>query len=470
MPDKISKRYTAVVYTDGSWVPGKLSQYGGGCHGYLYAEDGYKNNGDRPTTHSVTDQGYKDKSEMQPEFKIVKPELYYNAVYPYGIQGTNNKAELRSVIDTIEILAANHDLDKIIVYSDSSYTIGVFNAVAKDKTKRNWNTPDRANVDLWNMLADTLVAHDGIHIELRKIAAHGTAVGNNLADRLAYTAREMGAKNITEPLFKFYTGKYWKAKPVPHPLLNFKQLYFNVGIMPDTSESLYVTMDYPSSVELGKKSPEPLFGISIFKSGVPEVDYVVDTYKKHLKGYMFLSAIDLRTLHSQHYHTLSMLLGEHTFTFMKNKRLMVTGDTLLVTPINPPGLAQNALAKTLEMYNVYKHYIANGVSDDGVTKSIDVTDQFYDINKKGKFVFKHAQAATGMDVSYELDGNNVTKALTYAHDTLTYNQFRRLGADNPKIILILKRYGKKQYEYSLLIDTDSAIGLYGNYYINRVYL
>jgi len=195
MSIKNDKEYIAVVYTDGSAQPNP-GPYGGGAHGYLFLDIEYKNNTDRPNHYMVSDRGYLEKHEITDADRVVKPELYYNATYSYGKYGTNNQAELSAVFDTIDILSSKVNLKKIIILTDSTYTISVFNVVRKDLEDRKWLLMDRPNLDLWEKLANVLVAHKDMDISLSKVKAHGTAVGNNAADRLAYSARELSGRGV----------------------------------------------------------------------------------------------------------------------------------------------------------------------------------------------------------------------------------------------------------------------------------
>jgi ribonuclease HI len=470
MDVKSDKVYTAVVFTDGSAGPRNPGPYGGGCHGYLFTEEDFKKNGDKPKNYTVTSIGYLEKHELSDDTVVVKPSLYYNAVYPYGKYGTNNQAELTAVADTIRILTSEYTISNIIIFTDSTYTMSVHKVVENDLVKREWLLSDRPNLEMWETLADALTKAGDTKIELRKIKAHGTAIGNNTADRLAFAAREMGSFGITKEIYKFYEGKYWTDKPVPHPLLNFKQVYFNVGIMPDTDEHLYAVMEYPAKVECGKKSPEPIYGVTVAKSPVPDLNRIINVYHSYTRGTQFMSAIDLRVLNTQNHLKYSELLGDYTYSYDKSRRLNVMGEDNIVTPILPPGLAQNALSKTLSMYKIYRRYLDNNGDDDGVTAYIDITDQLYDTNAKGKLVFKFDQQEVGPKINLTLDNKELELTLGYGTDTLSCNQFKKLGVSKPKIVLALVRHNEGMLEYYSIIISDEMAGIYSNFYINKIWL
>jgi len=467
-------KYKAIIYTDGSCVLPR-GECGGGAHGYLIDEECYKKNGDKPNKYEVTDVGYCEKHEMVPSSsekdsipRIVKPKFYFNAVYPYGLNGTNNIAELAAVIDSIHVLTESYPLESILFCTDSMYVINIYNAVIKDLVNREWQYSDRPNLTLWSRLADAITAHSDIKIELKKVKAHGTAIGNNVADRLAFAAREMSANNVSGNLFKFYEGQYWKAKPKPHPMLNFKQIYFNVGLQPDANEHMYVIMDYPTTVEVGKKSNEPIFGISIFKEPVVEIDTLTDMYVKSTNGLSYITALDLRVLYTQECSKMFDLLGVNVYN-SKRGVIKLLGETNIVTPITPPGLAQNALVNTLAMYKIYSLYL-NGARDDELTHVVDITEQLYGANDKGKLVFKHDQNIDGPEILVNIEDKPTKIILCYGKDILTINQLRALAKTVNNISIVIRKASPNMFEYYIIIDTKDAIGVYGNYYINKIYI
>ncbi|MDQ6990803.1 MAG: RNase H family protein [Mariprofundaceae bacterium] len=462
--------YSAVMYTDGSCVPSGRWPAGGGCHGYLYTADDYRKNGDKPNHYTVTDKGYLEKHELGPHAKIVKPTLYYNAVYPYGTNSTNNRAELLAVIDTVNILTAELKLSRIDIYTDSMYVINVHKMLCKDLVTKSWRSADKPNMDLWEELVDMLNAIGTLTLTINKVKAHGTAIGNNVADRLAYAAREMADQDVTTKIHRLYKGKYWKDKVTPHPLFNFKQIYFNLGITADTGEYLYVIMDHPKDVETGKKSPTPLFGISVTKEPVERLGKVIDTCKRTAKGNHYLTAINLGVVYSQEHLKMTELLDTHAYSVAKGGRVTLLGEANVAVPITPPGLAQGALIRTLDMYKLYKTCVGKEDTDDGVVKILDITTQLYTVTDKGKLLLKAGQDVPGPVVQVTLSGKVIDIPLVYGNDILSRNQLLKLGAGNATIRLVVNRYDAKSFEYYILVETDGVSGIYGNYYINKVFL
>jgi len=462
--------YTAVIYTDGSaiMVP-RLGAYGGGAHGYLYTKDDFKRSGDRPKNNHVTPTGYMITTAVPEGTELVKPSEWYNAVYPYGTSGTNNQAELRALCDTISIMNERGDVSKVIIHTDSTYVIGVHKAVSADLDKREWTTSDRPNLEIWEMLADVLAESQDMPIEVRKVKAHDVNVGNNTADRLAYAAREMGGRGVTEAKHKFYKGKYWNDKPTPHPLFNLKQGFFNVGMEPGYGEHMYIMMVYPTAIDYGKQSPEPLFGVVVMNEGVDEIDSVMRKYVKEAGPIAQVAAYNIAAIYTQEHKKYHELLGEDTYNFNRDKRLCVMEGLEICTPIRPPASAQCAVVKTLTMYKVYRD-LRGTLTDDGVSGITEVTDQFYEPNAKGKLVFKFTQADRGPAVDITVDGKVINIPMVYGKDVLGVNQLRKLAGNTPKIHIHYRRVNKELLEYHMIVETDEGVGVYANLYVNKIYL
>ena len=472
----------AVMYTDGSCVL-PAGATGGGIHGYIHNCVEEVRNGDQPSGHTVTNKGYLKPHEMSnalddmlaatgnsaaaPKPYRVKPVYYLNAAISYGLGRTNNVGELKAAIDVINLVMDKVPVVSMLILTDSTYVLNVFKAVRKHVPDRPWNDkPDRPNIDLWNEVADTIIAYPKLKLKLAKVKAHTGVVGNTEADINAYVGREMAFKGMVGPVYKFYTGKYWKDKPTPHPMLNFKQLYFNTGIEPATDGKLYVAMDYPKDVEVGKKTPEPIFGVVILKDGASEVDNLTDMYKEISVGTRYISAIDLRVVYSQVNHKLVEVFGKHAYTTSK-RVIRLVGETPVVTPISPPGLAQKMLATTLKMYSNIVLYESGELDSD--TSITDITDQLYQPNAKGKLQFIYPQSIVGPKVNISTVDAKVELILVYGLDMLARNHMKKLETMSPKVCVITKKLTDNSYSYHLIIETTAGIGCYGNFYVNKLY-
>ena len=472
----------AVMYTDGSCVL-PAGATGGGIHGYIHGCTEEVKNADQPNGYTVTNMGYLEPHELSNELDEmlantkhgpavvkpyrVKPAYYLNAAISYGLGRTNNVGELKAAIDVIALVMSEVQVVSFKILTDSMYVINVFKAVRKHLPDRPWNIkPERPNIPLWNEVADVLLRNSDLDIELIKVKAHGTNFGNNISDRTAYIGRELAFKNFVGMKHKFFKGRHWKDKPAPHPMLNFKQVYFNTGVTPATEGTMYVAMDYPKDVEVGKKSPEPIFGVVILKDGAPEIDTLTDMYKRLSGTTRYISAVDLRVVYSQSNKKMSDTFGSDAYSI--NRRVIrLLDETPIVTPISPPSLAQKMLTTTLAMYGNIVVY-ESGELDNNTTIT-DVTDQLYDTNPKGKLVFQHSQAIVGPKVNISTVDANIPMVLVYGLDILPRNHMKKLESLAPKVSVMTKKLTDNSYSYHLIIETTVGIGCYGNFYVNKLY-
>jgi len=347
----------AIAYTDGSCkiLSGeKTSPAGGGAHCYIFepSDTDVKNN-NTPAGFATTSLGYLDRTIDNPDAKLVKPVNYFNVLLPYGANSTSNRAELNSIIDVIVLLETTFGIEHLLIHSDSTYAIGVFKSVS-NKDKSEWYNTDRVNMDLWVKLSETLLSSK-VTVKIDKIKAHVDNIGNNVADRLAYSSRVVAYSGTTTPLHYTYDNKYWKDKHTPNPLLNFKQTFINLSFIP-SEPNTYVVMDYPKDVELGKKTSEAIFGITILGSPDEYVNLAIDKYLNYTKGMYYLTVVDLRKIYSQQYKTAVDGFGQLPLTFNKKKQLTIVDETPIVTPVIPPGLAQSMVSKTIDLYSILCSY------------------------------------------------------------------------------------------------------------------
>jgi hypothetical protein len=166
---------------------------------------------------------------------------------------------------------------------------------------------------------------------------------------------------------------------------------------------------------------------------------------------------------------MSELLDVHSYTYTRNRQLTLLGDKVIAAPILPAGLAQNALAKTLAMYSIYKNYDPDKL-DDGITKFINITDQMRDINAKGKPVYSIPNNSLGPNITFNIDDVDHSVTLVHGKDMLTNLQMRKVIASDGDVYLVVRRVSNLQLEYYVYIRTDEASGVYGNFYTNRIYI
>ena len=111
--------------------------------------------------------------------------LGYVVMYPDGKQirqgepighGTNNVAELTAILRVLELVDERGR--PLVIYTDSSYSIGVLT--------QGWKA--KANTELISMIRTAMKSF--AHLELRKVKGHAGIPENELVDELARNAAE----------------------------------------------------------------------------------------------------------------------------------------------------------------------------------------------------------------------------------------------------------------------------------------
>jgi ribonuclease HI len=113
---------------------------------------------------------------------------------------TNNEMELKAIIRSLEFIYSEDlikSIDRIIVRSDSRYSVRGINEWADRWIKQDKITPDtRPNWKLWKRLHQLKTTiTKSIPLEFKWVKAHGTNEMNNRVDRLArQRAEELKAR------------------------------------------------------------------------------------------------------------------------------------------------------------------------------------------------------------------------------------------------------------------------------------
>lgn len=108
---------------------------------------------------------------------------------------TNNEMELYAIYASMrDFLERCESADKMEIYTDSGYCIGVFTQWAKNWEKRGWKKSDGKTIEnleiiraIWALMGD--IDDKGCELLFVKVKGHSKNVLNNKADRLAVKAK-----------------------------------------------------------------------------------------------------------------------------------------------------------------------------------------------------------------------------------------------------------------------------------------
>lgn len=118
---------------------------------------------------------------------------------------TNNRAELTGIIESIKYLEDDDLEKKICIFTDSQYSMYIFNGTGERYEKNNWknNGSDVPNIDLIKKILDLKRKYN---IVLLKVRAHTTkedehSLGNKIADQLANDGANSSTKTVSTNIF-----------------------------------------------------------------------------------------------------------------------------------------------------------------------------------------------------------------------------------------------------------------------------
>lgn len=487
--------YTAILYTDGSFKPNvegdlTLGCYGAGVHGYIYNNSKIsKATSDTPQNYYITTLGYVINTMYEKTSDtLVTPSYYVDGVYSFLNKGTIAQAEVLGIICSLTDLfkyVESINLNSILIYTDSTYALDVFNKVKKELETFNI-PPETPNFHLYEDLRNVLLQykHKNISIVIDKIQAHTLHIGNNIADDLAYLGRKQsGERNLVSRFDVFDTNidgkksnKYWSNNVEENELLKFKQLFFTNSLRAQRDEIIYSVMNYKTDVEPGTRTHDALLGLVSVANPPAIIEDAIKYFHKSTSTTSVLSTINLKNLYSKDVSYPYSLYGDTIYTYVHSKRTLFKRNTPIITPVNPPGLSTKLLMDMQFMYNFISTYrtIKDNVLKEEVMVNktllyINITDRIYGLGTKKKQISCIIpQGNTYIDIEHMVNDKTIKFPISLGKDTLDRNNFKRLESRNPNVILIVDIKSDKFFEYYTLVDVEGDIGVYTNLYSNKV--
>ena len=121
------------------------------------------------------------------------PVLLYGDFDEYG---TNNTAELKALYKALIIASEANNKSKVIIFSDSQYSIDCITKWAYSWKMKNW-TKKGGEIKNLELIQVSHLLFDQIkkNIEIRHVKGHSGIEGNELADRMAIQAIASASKN-----------------------------------------------------------------------------------------------------------------------------------------------------------------------------------------------------------------------------------------------------------------------------------
>ncbi len=474
----LTQPHTLIINGDGSAI--QQGPIGSGLHGYIFLSSklDVKSN-DKPSKYILTDIGYIESelvAKTEGHHHTIIPEAYVDGYCSFNMLSTSNVAELFAFIATgrkvIEMFndPETYTITNFIYQTDSMYVIHVINNILKDD---RWKSEDKINKEYWLMISeiiDTLKALD-ITFKTDKVKGHGTHLGNNTADRLAFLGRMESTRFRPEVNFTISPAKgYWTATKERHPFLSLRQLFFTNLQRENSDENIFAVMKYKKDDELGKKSHEACFGLVIFKEKDEYLENMISEYQKHNKSLSLLSSLDLNNLYSNVVCRYYDIFNTKPFVYNKNNGVLSLWEEQdVVTEIRPAGLATQAFNKVTNLYSLIRAYRAD--SSDTI-KSYDISKLFYDLDEKSKIKTVIPNGVNTVNVEFNFKGIDIKIPLELGKDTLDRNAIKKLESIETKITLMVEEVSDLMAKYYIIIDVQDKgdISIWHNFYSNNILL
>lgn len=478
-----------ILYVDGSFrsinsITPTEGYSGCGIHGYGYNEDTInKPNGDKPKNYFITIDGYLSSTAVKKEnISTVIPCVYFDCIVSYSPGNTNSSIiELKAMIEALNYLLINNEeltLKNIKVFTDSSYVELMCNKILNNI---NWKDKTTSNVELVETLENCInkIKNNNLNLQILKIKGHDGELGNELVDKLAKIGSTRSKDNIVKcewekvPIAKGI--KYWDIDIKPHPLIEFKQLFFSnlPSHVDNFNNKIYTILNYPTDVVVGKKTNEAMYGLIKLSQTPKEIESVIDIYLKYKESIYNNSIISTCNLNNLYYRDnlyFHNLAKEYAYRFAaNNNHLYNILSKPVVYTIKPAVLAVQALEYMQELNTILNFYETNDYNKKIYTFR-DITDKIYQIDKeKYKVILPQNENVCFMNIK-DNDENSYLVPLELGKDTLTRNHFKHIEKKNPKVTLVLKKTSDNVVNYYTIVKVDDGIGVYCNLFSGRLYL
>ena len=505
-----------MFYSDGSCRSphgSGVGKIGWGVHGFLYENEVTKPvNAD---DHVLTTKGYVHKSNItsgnqanpplpsgefvkvpdvwQGATQFVEPVKYIDAFGSSLDAATNNIAELMGLINVLN-KSIDLGLSEIYVLTDSEYTKRGTKEWLTRWVHQNWIKQDGTpvgNIQYWKQihaLLTTLKSKD-IAFDIEWVKAHDSNQGNVQADLLAAVGCNYSFHNELIVDWRESDPRgYWKVEVDKHPFINFKRIYFNSLQQFNIPGHYYQADPGGNDFIIGKRLPET--GYSVIK--LNEEDPVIEAVKqKQFDVSRSMNAIYMMKLDAVHHKTIYPYIynyGKHSLhKFKKNNNLVFIDDTNtpVTTEINPTGLSLRAIESfnfLEEMLDKYIHYRDTGENpNDDIFKIqlYDATPHFFDISEKTvKQEIKIAHTLKpelvvgfrDMTVLVPRENREFKIPLILGVDLPPRNSLKKLEDLRPKVTILTFSESEKSFRYCIIIECSNAVGVWSNYYADRIML
>lgn len=515
--EKINKDTTPIVneigvvlYTDGSVRPTNPGFGGWGIHGYTYIntpvekpivvkiiEDEKKEDEliGKKDNCVITNKGYISFSKIEetPGTFLVKPVKYIDGLGSHPNKITNNFAELNALYKALEYIL-NNEFKYIDILSDSQYLILGMTQRVHSYSKNDWRDRDGVlimNSDIWKAIYKLYieVISRGSIVTFTWVPAHVGIFGNELADSLAVTGMNYSTYEQDKDIFIETNYKDYVEKE-RHPFINFERVFFNSIAEYNKPGFYFLSKSNSNDFIIGKRLPKASY--SIVKLNEP--DTVIESIKE--KQYEIsnnINSIIMMLLDKAYNKTMYRYLKNHgKYCLLKDKRtygLTFVNKDPITLEVNPTGLSLRAIESFNYLEDILDKFMSLHENDNNKLISSEklnwhnITDIFFTkeikLKKKEEVItytlnkeIDKAEDLIKIKIEEQNNNNLVTLQvpIILGLDTLPRNNLKRLEDLEPSMYLITWRESEFSLRYATVIKCSDSVGLWSNYFADRIIL
>lgn len=480
-----------VLYCDASARPnpGKI---GIGIHGYIYTKQDIKKS-IKVGNYSITNRGYVFSNKLEDSISV-SPDSYIDIVISSAEEGSNNKGELSGLSNSLDLILIDGKYIKdVLIYTDSEYVKKGVNEWCEKWEKNNWKRNDGiyvSNMHEWKEVYERIkyIKSIGCNFEVCWVRGHNDDVGNTKADLLSVIGMNRATstnefwsnKTISEP------KKYWKTEIFKHPFINFKRVYFN-SIKSYNIKGQYFQAE-PGGAELtiGKRNSET--GFSIIKLNEPDniIEMIRDKQCKVANDSNAIIMMKLDKVYSNDIFPYIETYGEYSLLTNKNNLNLNFLDCQPITiEINPTNLSMRAIEAFNYLEEILDQFINYNDRQDHANnfRIHDITNVFYNVESKivkkesvNKYTLNDKYTPGNknifIDIVEKYNNTDINVSIPYilGIDILPRNNLKKLETENPNVYILTWKESIDVLRYATVISCKSGIGLWSNFYADKIFL
>ncbi len=461
-----------ILYSDGSANPNP-GNIGSACHGYIYEET--TNEQFILYDNILTTKGYVRISDYEANKNIlVNPTHFIEMSQSFNDSGTNNTAEIIAIKLCLEYIINNEfDINSVIIYSDSSYAVNLYNEYLEKWKKNSWIKSDgklSLNIELLEEIHDLLlVARSKVnHLHITWIKGHDGNLGNVLADFSANIARDKSTRNVVRSITRTVNSDdYVSSKVDIHPLLCYK----NMILGSVNEEGVYYLFGSDEDADtIGKPYNGSTYSIVCLKEPESIIEEIKSEYYESRNSTAY-SILDLFKVKSKNYYgRIKNICYNSILNKSKNNRFILPDKEIIIDEINPPGL----LIKAIEHYE-FLHTVVSDIKSNKIM-TIDLTSKFYstELNKKGKPKLVLSKellvGCKNFITDVKIKGCVIRLPLILGIDMPSRNILKRLENQSPIVKLAVWPRSGESFGYCIYIETTDSCSIWSNMSTAKIFL